>query len=65
MLVLSRFVNEDIVINGEITIKVISISGDKVRIGIEAPKHMRVDRREIHEQRSVGSRNVDTDDSDQ
>ena len=46
MLVLSRRENESIVI-GDITVTVISIRGDKVRLGIEAPAHVPVHRREV------------------
>ena len=38
MLVLSRKKNESIVINDNITIVVVEIRGDKVRLGVEAPK---------------------------
>ena len=38
MLVLSRKKNESIIINDNITVTVIEIRGDKVRLGIEAPK---------------------------
>jgi carbon storage regulator len=47
MLVLSREVDERIMIGDDITIQVIEIRGDKVRLGIEAPKDVRVDREEI------------------
>ena len=47
MLVLSRKKNESIVINDDITIVVIEIRGDKVRLGIEAPKEVPVHRREV------------------
>ncbi len=47
MLVLSRKKNESIVINNEITIVVVEIRGDKVRLGVEAPKEVPVHRREV------------------
>lgn len=47
MLVLSRHVNERIDIGTDVTITVVAIRGDKVRLGIEAPKGVRVDRREV------------------
>jgi len=47
MLVLSRKKNESIVINDDITIVVVEIRGDKVRLGIEAPKEVPVHRREV------------------
>jgi len=47
MLVLSRKKNESIVINDDITIVVVEIRGDKVRLGVEAPKDIPVHRREV------------------
>ncbi len=47
MLVLSRKKNESIVINDDITIVVIEIRGEHVRLGIEAPKEVPVHRREV------------------
>lgn len=49
MLVLSRKKNESIVINNDITIVVVEIRGDKVRLGVEAPKEVPVHRREVFE----------------
>ena len=48
MLVLSRKKNESIVINDNITIVVVEVRGDKVRLGIEAPKEIPVHRKEIY-----------------
>jgi carbon storage regulator len=50
MLVLSRKKNEQIVIGGDITIVIVEIRGDKVRLGIEAPKEVTVHRREVFDQ---------------
>lgn len=47
MLVLSRKKNEAVVINNEITIVIVEIRGDKVRLGIEAPTDVSVHRREV------------------
>ena len=47
MLVLSRKKNESIIINNEITIVVVEIRGDKVRLGVEAPREVPVHRREV------------------
>lgn len=47
MLVLSRKLNEKIVINGDIVITVVKIDRNQVRIGIEAPGHVPVFREEI------------------
>jgi len=49
MLVLSRKKNESIVINNDIVITVVEIRGDKVRLGIEAPKDVPVHRQEVYE----------------
>lgn len=49
MLVLSRKKNESIVINDDITIVVVEIRGDKVRLGVEAPKDVPVHRLEVYE----------------
>jgi carbon storage regulator len=49
MLVLSRKKNESIIINDNIVVTVIEIRGDKVRLGIEAPKDVTVHRREVYE----------------
>ena len=48
MLVLSRKKNESIVINDNITIVVVEVRGDKVRLGIDAPKDVPVHRKEIY-----------------
>ncbi|MBD3672813.1 MAG: carbon storage regulator CsrA [Planctomycetaceae bacterium] len=49
MLVLSRKKDEKIVIGDQITLMVIDIRGDKVRLGIEAPKDVAVHRQEVYE----------------
>jgi carbon storage regulator len=49
MLVLSRNLNESLVINGTITITVLQVNGDKVKIGIEAPPDVVVLRQELFE----------------
>ena len=47
MLCLSRKLNESIVIGSDIEVTVIEIRGDKVRLGIHAPREMPVHRREV------------------
>jgi carbon storage regulator len=47
MLVLSRKKGERIIIGGNITVAVVEIQGDKVRIGVEAPKEITVNREEV------------------
>jgi len=49
MLVLSRKVNETIIINDNIVITVVDIRGDKVRLGIDAPKDVPVHRQEVYD----------------
>ena len=61
MLVLSRKANERIRIGDEITITVTRISKDKVRIGVEAPKHMEVHREEIYERVKAEQAATDSD----
>lgn len=48
MLVLSRKKNESIVIDDNIVITVVEIRGDKVRLGIQAPREVPVHRSEVH-----------------
>jgi len=55
MLVLSRKKNESIVINDDITIVVVEIRGDKVRLGVEAPKEVPVHRREVYDAIQLGA----------
>ena len=50
MLVLTRKKNESIIINAVIKITVVEIRGDKVRLGIEAPREIDVHRQEVYEQ---------------
>jgi carbon storage regulator len=49
MLVLTRKRDEKIMIGDDIVITVVEIRGDKVRLGIEAPRDIRVDREEVRE----------------
>lgn len=50
MLVLTRKKNESIVINDVIKVTVVEIRGDKVRLGIEAPREIDVHRQEVYDQ---------------
>jgi carbon storage regulator len=65
MLVLSRKLNESIVIRDNIVITVVEIRGDKVRLGIEAPKEIPVHRREVFDKikSPEASKTVPTDDA--
>lgn len=49
MLVLNRKEKESIVIRNDIVVTVIAVRGNKVRLGIEAPKEVSVHRREVYE----------------
>ncbi len=49
MLVLTRKVNESIVIDGDITIKVVGVRGNQVRLGITAPPSRSIYRSELRE----------------
>jgi carbon storage regulator len=49
MLVLSRKRNESIVIADDIVVTIVDIQGDKVRLGIQAPREVSVHRREVYD----------------
>jgi len=59
MLVLSRRTNQSIMIGDEIEITVLSVSGDKVRLGIKAPREVPVYRDEVYAQ--VQGEQLETD----
>lgn len=48
MLVLTRKVNESVVINGNIVVTVLEIDRGKIKLGVQAPKNVKVDREEVH-----------------
>ena len=52
MLVLSRRVGEEIIINDNIRVTVVAVKGDRVRLGIVAPRDVNVDRSEVHLRRA-------------
>lgn len=49
MLVLSRKENEQIVIGENIVVKIINVKNGRVRLGIEAPRHLPVHRQEVYD----------------
>ncbi len=48
MLILTRKENEEIIINSEIVIKIISASDNQIKIGIKAPDHIQILRGELY-----------------
>ena len=52
MLVLSRRIGEEIIINDTFRVTVVAVKGDRVRLGIVAPRVVTVDRSEVHERRA-------------
>lgn len=63
MLVLSRKKNESIMIDDRIKITVVEVRGDKVRLGIEAPREVTIHRSEVYEAIHQERRPKDADDS--
>ena len=63
MLVLSRQRDESIMIGDDVEITIVDVRGDKVRLGITAPKSIPVHRREIYDaiQREKAAGTADTD----
>ncbi|MEE1131347.1 MAG: carbon storage regulator CsrA [Caryophanon sp.] len=62
MLVLSRKKGETIMINDNIEVKVLSIEGDQVKLGIVAPKSVKIYRQEVYaqiEQQNEEALNID------
>lgn len=63
MLVLSRKTKQKIIIGDNVEIEVLSIEGDQVKIGINAPKDIDVNRYEIYEaiqkENSIASKRID------
>src|SRR6266850_2501909 len=53
MLVLTRRIGEQLVIDGNIRVTVVAVNGDKVRLGTSAPPSVTVDRSELHERRGA------------
>ncbi len=50
MLILSRKTNESIVIDGRITVKIVRVEGDVVKLGVEAPTDVPVHRQEVYDE---------------
>lgn len=58
MLVLTRKINEKIIVGGDIVITLVSINENQVRIGIDAPHNISIDREEIWERKRNGQARV-------
>jgi len=50
MLVLSRKIGESIIVGDEIEISIVDIQGDNIRIGINAPKNIKIFRKEVYKE---------------
>ncbi len=49
MLILARRLNEKIVIGDDIQVSVVEIKGDQIKLGISAPRHVKVYRQEVYD----------------
>ncbi|WP_295162097.1 carbon storage regulator CsrA [uncultured Brachyspira sp.] len=57
MLVLSRKINQSIVIGDNIEIMLVDIRGDQIKLGINAPKNVKIFRKEVYEE--IESQNLE------
>lgn len=56
MLILTRRVGETLMIGPDVTVTVLGVKGNQVRIGINAPKTTQVDREEVFERKKLEER---------
>jgi carbon storage regulator len=61
MLILSRKPGESIIIDGRITVRILRLEGDVVKVGIEAPANVPVHRREVYDEIQKNNREALTD----
>lgn len=63
MLILTRRVGETLMVGDEVTVTVLGVKGNQVRLGVNAPKHVAVHREEIY-QRIQGEQQSDASSTD-
>jgi len=63
MLILTRRVGETLMVGDEVTVTVLGVKGNQVRLGVNAPKHVAVHREEIY-QRIQGEQQTDAASTD-
>lgn len=61
MLVLTRRIGEEIIVDGDIRVQILSIRGGRVRIGVTAPPACQIDRGELHHRREAMAAEVDAE----
>jgi carbon storage regulator len=49
MLILTRRVGETVIVGNDVTVTIVAVAGDQIHIGIKAPKHVPIRRKEIYE----------------
>lgn len=61
MLKITRNKGESVIIGDDVTVHVFGVKGDEVKIGVEAPKNISVDRMEIREEKMQHRANKEAD----